>query len=366
MSNNTIKGALDAMLDNASLGYPIAWPAYDFLPPDSGMWLEVAFAPNTDIDNALAYDSGYLSRGFYQVSIFSRKGLSSYNPGELAAIIKNIFRKGTRIIDQVMIVSRPDVMPMEPDDSKIGIAVSIEYTGHLTPEISRYFYSSFETVEDFAGYFVTPSPHMGTSYQTLSNEIVRSGKLAHKAWIDGANPPSSPGINNNHRGYPTMQFYKDKEGAMTGPIRVSFWVWLDIDLSGESGIPEENWFSFATFTDDDSDDWDRTVLINLSKSGLVHFQHTTGPGQSDIVYQNTELLYPQQEWVHLEAYLDFSVGGYAKVWQNGTLMSHANIANIDDRVAQCHFGLYCPPQLTSGTCYNDDLSLRMVKGEDVI
>ena len=55
--------------------------------------------------------------------------------------------------------------------------------------------------------------------------------------------------------------------------------------------------------------------------------------------------------------------GYAKVWQNGQLVSHAKIRETKNRLSQAHFGMYCSPQLTSGVVYNDDLSIKMVNEE---
>ena len=62
-------------------------------------------------------------------------------------------------------------------------------------------------------------------------------------------------------------------------------------------------------------------------------------------------------------YLDFRDNGYAKVWQNGQLVSHAKIGNITNQLSQAHFGLYCSPQIKAGTVYNDDLVIREVNGE---
>jgi hypothetical protein len=75
------------------------------------------------------------------------------------------------------------------------------------------------------------------------------------------------------------------------------------------------------------------------------------------------LTFPQKEWVELKMYLDFRDNGYAKVWQNGQLVSHANIENITNKLSQAHFGLYCSPQLVTGTLYNDDLIIKEVDGE---
>ncbi len=51
------------------------------------------------------------------------------------------------------------------------------------------------------------------------------------------------------------------------------------------------------------------------------------------------------------------------VWQNGSLVSHASLQNLDNKLSQAHFGLYAPPQLESGLVYNDDLRIIEVDGE---
>ena len=59
-------------------------------------------------------------------------------------------------------------------------------------------------------------------------------------------------------------------------------------------------------------------------------------------------------------YLDFSNEGYAKVWQNGVLVSHAKVDQSKNQLAQAHFGMYAPPLLDQGIVYNDDLSIKEV------
>lgn len=227
----------------------------------------------------------------------------------------------------------------------------------------KEFISSFESVDDFSGFYLTPQGHLGTSFHELSDSVVHSGTYSHKAWIDGANPPSTITTNNNHRGYPTVQFQKTSQGTFKTPCYITLWVWLDMELQ-ESATGEENdWFSFATFTDDESNNWSRTVLVNLNSDGFVQLQHTSNQGQSTKNIQTTDLTFPQKEWVELKMYLDFRENGYAKVWQNGQLVSHANIGNITNKLSQAHFGLYCSPQLITGTVYNDDLVIKEVDGE---
>ena len=232
-----------------------------------------------------------------------------------------------------------------------------------TNNVKKEFTSSFETADDFSGFYLTPQGHLGTTFHELSDSIVHSGAYSHRAWIDGANPPSTISTNNNHRGYPTIQFQNTTEGVFTTPCYITLWVWLDMELQESTTGGEDDWFSFATFTDDESDNWSRTVLVNLNPNGFVHLQHTSNQGQQTHLFQTTSLTFPQKEWVELKMYLDFRENGYAKVWQNGQLVSHANIGNITNKLSQAHFGLYCSPQLITGTVYNDDLTIKEIEGE---
>lgn len=227
----------------------------------------------------------------------------------------------------------------------------------------RTFSTSFENISDFDGFYLTAQGDLNTTYHQLSDSIVHSGNFSHMAWITGANSPSTKTKNNNHRGYPTIQLYKTPDGSFSTPCYITFWVWLDMDLETDYQGNEDNWFSFATFSSDKSDKWKRTVLVNLSKEGVVHLQHVPKQGKQEHIYQNETLLFPQKEWVELKIYLDFRNNGYAKVWQNGVLVSHAHVKNVKNRVSQAHFGLYAPPQIPNGTVFNDDLTIEMVENE---
>ncbi len=245
----------------------------------------------------------------------------------------------------------------------IGILV---YSCNQDTQIStekKEFITSFESVDDFSGFYITPQGYLGTSFHELTDSIVHSGTYAHKAWIEGTNPPSTPTVNNNHRAYPTIQFTKTKEGVFTTPCYITLWVWVDMDLTPNLTGGEDDWLSLATFTDDESDNWARTVLVNLSYDGFVHLGNVPTQGAQTHIFQTNTLKLPQKEWVEIKIYIDFSKEGYAKVWQNGTLVSYATINNIDNKLAQAHFGLYCPPQMESGSVYNDDIVIKEVDKE---
>ncbi len=233
--------------------------------------------------------------------------------------------------------------------------------GQNCNENKRAFTTSFESVADFDGFYITPQNHLGTTFHALTDSIIHSGIYSHRAWIKGSNPVLTS-TNNNHRGYPTVQFQKTPEGPFKTPCYVSLWVWLDMELNANA-TGEDDWFSFATFTDDETDNWDRTVLVNLNADGFVHLQHTTNQGEQNSIFQTFDIPFPQREWVELKIFLDFGDDGYAKVWQNGELVSHAKIGNMTNKLSQAHFGLYCSPQLSTGEVFNDDLEIIEVDNE---
>lgn len=216
----------------------------------------------------------------------------------------------------------------------------------------RTFQTGFEALEDFAGFYLTPQGHLGTTRHELFAGQVRSGSFAHKAWIEGRNPESTLFVNNNHRGYPTIQLHKRPGGGFRTPCRIEWWVWLDMTL-----MPGE-WFSFATFSPDASDAWKRTVLVNLSDQGVVHLMHVPKQGQGNRSFQTSKPL-PMRTWVKLTTELTFgSMGGEASVWQDDQLVSKAAIEPTNPLLEQAHFGLYAPPSVATGTVYNDDLIIQ--------
>lgn len=226
----------------------------------------------------------------------------------------------------------------------------------------RKFSTSFESLNDFAGFYIVPPFYRNTSSHQLSGEIVHSGSFAHKAWIFGANPESTPTLNNNHRAYPTIQLYKTPGGSFRTPCYITFWVWADFNLAPRS--PENEWISFATFSTDSSDNWNRTILSNLSYDGFVHLMHVPEQGRQDYLFATKSVKFPMRQWVKIKIYLDTRPNmGYAKIWQNDTLVSYAVIAGGNGLLAQAHFGLYASPSLSKGTIYNDDLEIKEVTGE---
>lgn len=257
---------------------------------------------------------------------------------------------------------------------------------------TRTFESSFESIDDFDGFYIVPQNHFGTSSHAQSAARVHSGTYAHKAWVYGANPVTA-GVNTNHRGYPTVQLYKTAGGSFQERVRVTLWVWLDMPISETT---DANWFSFATLTSYADDYWFRSLLVNLHQDGYAHFMHTVAPGAPSDLTQET-MVFPQREWVELQVDLTYPTEddqpGYAELRQNGALVSATRfyprfqLAEIkainnpppcldnwngvsvegaerlcglryDGGLAQAHFGLYAPPLVTEGAVFNDDLRIE--------
>lgn len=213
------------------------------------------------------------------------------------------------------------------------------------------YQTSFESVADFSGFYISPQDHMNSASHDQSSQQVRSGQFSHMGWVTAPNPASSRGVNNNHRGYPTIQMYKREDGAFRTPALVELWVWLDMDLKrGE-------WFSFATLDHTTSNRWD-SVLVNLSDEGFVHLMHVPTNGQGVHTFQTSRIKFPFRQWVKLSMEIHFDrENGYAKVWQDGQLVSAANVRKGNGYFTQAHFGLYAPPSVSSGVIFNDDLKI---------
>ena len=235
----------------------------------------------------------------------------------------------------------------------------------------REFTTSFEDVSDFDGFYIVP-PGEYDSRHAQSTENVRTGHYSHKAWITQARGSSNDSpVYSPHRAYPTVQLHKTAGGSFSSRSLVTVWVFLDINLVDRPAGDIDDWFSFATLTPDASDAWSRTVLVNIVHDGYARLVHVPNQGEQEHLYQATaqtdtdgSLAFPFNQWVRLDIYIDFSpTGGYAKVWQNKRLVSHAHVNGGNGTLAQAHFGLYASAAIPSGQVYNDDLTIREVRSE---
>lgn len=128
-TDTQIFDALSSALDDSALTYPVQWPGVKFTPPDSGVWLELFFQPNADIDNGLGYNDETIPQGFLTIMVMTRPG--SGIVGLMTAIdeLRDIYTKGLILSGLVRIVRKPSLLDFEPEPDRIGVGLSIEYSG---------------------------------------------------------------------------------------------------------------------------------------------------------------------------------------------------------------------------------------------
>ena len=257
--------------------------------------------------------------------------------------------------------------PDNPDNSAILIYEPV-YTG--TP---RSFESSFETDSDFNDFYIVPPGDYDSNHK-LSDEQVYDGSFAHKAWILQARADNNDGsVYLPHRAYPTVQLQKTVDGIYRTPSLIRLWVYLDITLEDKPDGSIDDWFSFITLTPDASDYWSRTVLVNIAPDdNYVRLVHVPNQGEQEWIFQanasaNPDLVFPYNKWVRLDVLIDFDdTSGYAKVWQDGDLVSHAYVNGGVGGLAQAHFGMYASAAISSGTIYNDKLRIKEIADRTVV
>jgi hypothetical protein len=128
-SNDEIYTALITLLNDAALGYSVAYLGYNFDPPSSGPWLEVEFFPGEGIDRGLRNQDGVLPQGIFQVAAVIRPGAGVAGLNATADQIRVVYAKGTAIAGSVRVTRTPYDMQIEMDDDRIMVVVTIEYSG---------------------------------------------------------------------------------------------------------------------------------------------------------------------------------------------------------------------------------------------
>lgn len=246
----------------------------------------------------------------------------------------------------------------------LSITVSCVMNEEVVMQNNRVFQSSFESESDFSSFYIVPQGSYDSDHE-LSTEKTISGSYSHKAWITAPRAENNDGlIYLPHRAYPTVQLYKTTMGSFVTPCIITFYAFLDITLIDRPSGQIDDWFSFATLSPDKSDNWIRTILVNIAPDNLLRLVHVPDQGKQEYIYQNTELQYPYREWVRISIYIDLSPSyGYAKVYQNGILVSHAVVNGGNGLLEQAHFGLYSSAATSSGSIFNDDLDIREVSDE---
>jgi hypothetical protein len=178
-------------------------------------------------------------------------------------------------------------------------AASCGQSGQGRSQEGRVFQTSFESESDFSGFYIVPQGEFDSNHE-LSAERKVSGEHSHKAWITAARADNNDGLEYRpHRAYPTIQLYKSSMGSFVTPCLISFYAYLDISLEDKPSGSIDDWFSFATLSPDDSDNWVRTIGVNIAPDNLLRLVHVPNQGQQQYLYQNETLKYPYREWVKI-------------------------------------------------------------------
>lgn len=215
----------------------------------------------------------------------------------------------------------------------------------------REFRSGFESVSEFDESYIVPQNYQSAASHDLTTDRVYSGSYSHKGWIYSTAADS-------HRAYPTVQFHKLPEGSFTGLVYMELMVYLEnVVIPTGSG----HWFSFITVARRSIDSEWEAVTVNLGYEGIVHVMHVPSSGMKEWTYQSTDLFFPQNQWVKLGLCISMDPqNGFARAYQNGTLVSAGPVYGLDGTIPQVHYGLYAHQDMNQGVVYNDDLLVKEV------
>lgn len=232
----------------------------------------------------------------------------------------------------------------------------------------KSFYSSFDDISEFNGYYIVPPGTYGTTHRLDASDKYH-GTHCHHAQILTANDVDNESTPTYvpHRGYPTVQMYKT--GSFTGPCLISLYVKVNITLQVRAGV--DDWLSLLTTTPDTTDDWVRTVLCNFTPDGYLRLVHVPNQGEQTHIYQISSsqdpsgvLQMPLNTWFRLDMFIDFSESGRAAIWQNKVRISEALVSGGTGALNQYHGGLYAAAAVSSGWVKNDKLRIVMVRDYD--
>ena len=125
--NSDIYAAFCTLLNDAALGYPIAWPNVKFTDTDD-IYLQVEHFPNRGIDETLSGQQ-VISQGLFQVSVIGKQGDGVQKSVEIAEEVAAVFPKLTQI-DVVRVSRVPYLLSqLTIDKGRTELPLTIEYSG---------------------------------------------------------------------------------------------------------------------------------------------------------------------------------------------------------------------------------------------
>ena len=129
VTNAQILESFIALVDSAALGYPVAWPGVTFVPPASGIWLQVSFMPNGGVQDGIANDATVLAQGMFQIMVATRPGAGAIGITTVADTVVGALNKGVILSAPVRITRTPYQSPRIDEPGRMYIPITIEYSG---------------------------------------------------------------------------------------------------------------------------------------------------------------------------------------------------------------------------------------------
>lgn len=126
-TNAQIAEAFFTTVNDAALGYPIAYPSITFDPPDSGNWLELSFMPNTGIDQGIASPT-VLKQGLLQVNVGGRPNSGLIPMQAISDTVAALFAKNSVLSGLVRISRTPYTTDIISLDDRQLLPITIEYS----------------------------------------------------------------------------------------------------------------------------------------------------------------------------------------------------------------------------------------------
>lgn len=230
----------------------------------------------------------------------------------------------------------------------------------------------------------------------------------------------TPQAGNRHRSYPQLNYFTPRTSATYAPapiplLMIAFDLYVDMNFNDNIG----EWFSFATMTTDPYEGFFDVITVNHNNSGQVNIKFEESQIIGDYLYRFNQIFeesgysLPKKTWSRVEIFLNYnayssvniivyvdgnpvnfttsrveqerysllipspptetvptsalstllSPSKYSLLQQTsgvyGSIITSPYIPVSATGMSQAHFGLYCTETITSGFCYNDNMTVTV-------
>lgn len=120
----------EAFFESVAANFPlldISYPAVNFTPPNSGIWLEVTTFRNEPANQPLGNTRG-VDQGIMQITVCRRPGLGMIGLRDAANEVLAAYPKGYTFASYHRIVNNPYMLSLIVEPDKIMLPVSMSYS----------------------------------------------------------------------------------------------------------------------------------------------------------------------------------------------------------------------------------------------